>query len=86
MTLISIIIAHVFSCDQNTYLNCTRFSTAKNVNGLLSGVLVSLLAPSEEAYSWMGMLRHRPHASNVAVDSLLRNKNGGEDFFSKNAA
>jgi hypothetical protein len=25
-----------------------------------------------------GMLRHRPHASNVAVVSLLRNINGGE--------
>jgi hypothetical protein len=26
----------------------------------------------------MGMLRHRPQESNVAVVSLLRNKNGGE--------
>jgi hypothetical protein len=25
----------------------------------------------------MGMLRYRPHASNGAVVSLLRNKNGG---------
>jgi hypothetical protein len=25
----------------------------------------------------MGMLRHRPQASNVAVAPLLRNKNGG---------
>jgi hypothetical protein len=31
------------------------------------------------------MLRHRPHASNVAVVSLLRNKNGGGTliFFKK---
>jgi hypothetical protein len=31
----------------------------------------------------MGMLRHRPHASNVAVVSLLRNKNGGETLIFK---
>jgi mRNA deadenylase, exonuclease subunit and related nucleases len=29
------------------------------------------------------MLRHRPHASNVAVVSLLRNKNGGETLIFK---
>jgi hypothetical protein len=31
-----------------------------------------------EAYYGMGTVRHRPHASIVAVISLLRNKNGGE--------
>jgi hypothetical protein len=31
----------------------------------------------------MGILRHRPHGSNVAVVSLLRNKNGGETLILK---
>jgi hypothetical protein len=30
-----------------------------------------------------GMLRHRPHASNVAVVSLLRNKKGGKILINK---
>jgi hypothetical protein len=30
------------------------------------------------------MLRHRPQASNVAVVSSLRNKNGGETLILKN--
>jgi hypothetical protein len=66
--------------------NLLSFFDCEYLNGLLScvdpanGKYCFPSHPSDERHTYYGMniLRHRPHASNVAVVLLLPNKNGGE--------